>query len=100
MNNPFDDIVPRNAGEKKDEKKVEKGPKKKKSKAKAHKKLQVLSFGDEAAEIEEESQKVNEKILVDLQYLESIMSCPISPAACNIPPLTLPALMLKLIIFQ
>merc|ERR1712227_108395 len=28
----------------------------------AHKKLQVLSFGDEAAEIEEESQKVNEKI--------------------------------------
>ena len=62
MNNPFDDIVPRNAGEKKEEKKVDKGPKKKKSKAKAHKKLQVLSFGDEAAEIEEESKKVNEQI--------------------------------------
>lgn len=61
MNNPFDDIKPRNAGQEKQEK-IEKKEKKKKSKAKAHKKLTVLSFGDEADEDEKSAQKVNEQI--------------------------------------
>ena len=63
LNNPFDDIVARNAGEgKKEAKKEDKGPKRKKSKAKAHKKLTVLSFGDEAAEDEQTSAEVKQAI--------------------------------------
>ncbi|CBY42453.1 unnamed protein product, partial [Oikopleura dioica] len=47
LNNPFDDIVPRNLEEQNEKKiaqEIAKKPKKKKSKAKAHKKLTVLSF--------------------------------------------------------
>jgi len=65
LNNPFDDIVPRNLeeqNEKKIQEEISKKPKKKKSKAKAHKKLTVLSFGDEAAEDEELAEKVNKEI--------------------------------------
>ncbi|CBY10733.1 unnamed protein product [Oikopleura dioica] len=65
LNNPFDDIVPRNLEEQNEKKiaqEIAKKPKKKKSKAKAHKKLTVLSFGDEAAEDEELAEKVNKEI--------------------------------------
>merc|ERR1712227_506925 len=63
LNNPFDDIVPRNVRENKEDKKEAKtGAKKKKSKAKAHKKLTVLSFGDEAAEEEEVIEQVNKQV--------------------------------------
>jgi hypothetical protein len=48
--------------EKKIQEEISKKPKKKKSKAKAHKKLTVLSFGDEAAEDEELAEKVNKEI--------------------------------------
>ena len=48
--------------EKKIQEEISKKPKKKKSKAKAHKKLTVLSFGDEAAEDEELAEQVNKEI--------------------------------------
>jgi len=51
--NPFDDIVPREVISQE----VEKGKKKKKSKAKAHKAFNVLSFGAEAEEEEEDLEK-------------------------------------------
>ena len=51
--NPFDDIVPRETiSQELDEEKAKK--KKKKSKAKAHKAFNVLSFGAEAEEEEED----------------------------------------------
>ena len=50
--NPFDDIVPRETISQELEDKAEK--KKKKSKAKAHKAFNVLSFGAEAEEEEED----------------------------------------------
>jgi len=51
--NPFDDIVPRAVISQE----MEKGKKKKKSKAKAHKAFNVLSFGAEAEEEEEDLEK-------------------------------------------
>ena len=62
LNNPFDDIVPRNAEKPQKEEKSKEQTKKKKSKAKAHKKLTVLSFGDEAEEEEKTVEKVNKEI--------------------------------------
>lgn len=63
LNNPFDDIKPRNAEEKPNSENKPKDPnRKKKSKAKAHKKLTVLSFGDEAEEEEKTAEQVNKEI--------------------------------------
>jgi len=62
LNNPYDDIVPRNAGQEIKNELTMKKEKKKKSKAKAHKKLTVLSFGDEADEDEKSSIAVNKEI--------------------------------------
>ena len=60
INNPFDDIVPRDIKHKPDTKEPEK--KKKKSRMKATKNYKLLSFGDEAAEDEEQIEEATEKI--------------------------------------
>jgi len=62
LNNPFDDIKPRNAEAQPKKDKVKDPNKKKKSKAKAHKKLTVLSFGDEAEEEEKTVTEVNKEL--------------------------------------